>query len=203
MAIVGLGLIGYVYARLGIGRWWALGLLAASILGAAINVPIARFRGHIEAANTVISVFGVRYLVPAVITTGRTVLAVNVGGAVIPTGLAAYLVVHASLGWRALGAVAIVAVVLNRTARPVRGIGIVVPLLIPPLAAVVSAVVVGGPYQAALAYTAGTLGTLIGADLAKLPHIRKLGAPLVSIGGAGTFDGIFLTGIIAVLLAAG
>jgi len=27
------------------------------------------------------------------------------------------------------------------------------------------------------------------------------GAPVVSIGGAGTFDGVFITGIIAVLLA--
>ena len=34
-----------------------------------------------------------------------------------------------------------------------------------------------------------------------LPHVRRLGAPLVSIGGAGTFDGVFLTGILAVLLA--
>jgi len=29
----------------------------------------------------------------------------------------------------------------------------------------------------------------------------KIGAPVASIGGAGKFDGIFLTGLIAVLLA--
>jgi uncharacterized membrane protein len=34
-----------------------------------------------------------------------------------------------------------------------------------------------------------------------LDKIQGLGAPIASIGGAGTFDGIFLTGIIAVLLA--
>ena len=34
-----------------------------------------------------------------------------------------------------------------------------------------------------------------------LGQIQGLGAPIASIGGAGTFDGIFLTGIIAVLLA--
>jgi uncharacterized membrane protein len=28
-----------------------------------------------------------------------------------------------------------------------------------------------------------------------------MGAPVASIGGAGTFDGIFLTGILAVLIA--
>jgi uncharacterized membrane protein len=45
------------------------------------------------------------------------------------------------------------------------------------------------------------LGTLIGADLMNLGHLHGLAAPVASIGGAGTFDGIFLTGILAVLLA--
>ena len=45
------------------------------------------------------------------------------------------------------------------------------------------------------------MGTLIGADLLNLDKISGLGAPVASIGGAGTFDGIFLIGIMAVLLA--
>jgi len=51
------------------------------------------------------------------------------------------------------------------------------------------------------AYIAGSLGTLIGADLLNLDKVRGLGAPVASIGGAGKFDGIFLTGIVAVLFA--
>ena len=54
---------------------------------------------------------------------------------------------------------------------------------------------------AAVAYVSGSLGTLIGADLLNLGRIQGLGAPVMSIGGAGTFDGIFLTGVVAVLLA--
>ena len=46
---------------------------------------------------------------------------------------------------------------------------------------------------------AGTLSTLVGADLANLAKVRRLGAPVASIGGAGTFAGVFLAGIIAVL----
>jgi uncharacterized membrane protein len=42
---------------------------------------------------------------------------------------------------------------------------------------------------------------LIGADLLNLGIIQELGAPIASIGGAGRFDGIFMTGILAVLLA--
>ena len=53
-----------------------------------------------------------------------------------------------------------------------------------------------------IAYVSGVLGALIGADLLNLPKIPKLGAPVASIGGAGTFDGVFLSGIIAVVLAA-
>jgi uncharacterized membrane protein len=45
------------------------------------------------------------------------------------------------------------------------------------------------------------LGTLLGADLLNLGAIDDLAAPIASIGGAGTFDGIFPTGLIAVLIA--
>src|SRR5437016_638976 len=42
---------------------------------------------------------------------------------------------------------------------------------------------------------------VVGADVLNLGRIAELGAPMISIGGAGTFDGVFLTGIIAGLLA--
>ena len=74
-------------------------------------------------------------------------------------------------------------------------------MLLPPVAAALTAIVVGGPAVAALAVAAGTLGTLVGADILHLRRVRDLGADRVSIGGAGTFDGVFLTGIVAVLLA--
>jgi uncharacterized membrane protein len=57
-----------------------------------------------------------------------------------------------------------------------------------------------GQCRVVTAYVGGVLGTLIGADLLNLGKIRNLGAPIASIGGAGTFDGIFLSGFIALLL---
>jgi hypothetical protein len=73
--------------------------------------------------------------------------------------------------------------------------------LIPPLCAALVALILT-PAQAPLtAYVSGTMGTLIGADLLNLHRIAGLRAPVASIGGAGTFDGIFVTGIVAVLLA--
>ena len=84
------------------------------------------------------------------------------------------------------------------------GLGIAVPALLPGLFAVATARLLHPAAIAGLAYVAGTLGTLAGADLANpanLAKVRRTGAPVVSIGGAGTFDGVFLAGIIAVLLA--
>ena len=76
---------------------------------------------------------------------------------------------------------------------------IAVPTLLPGVFAAAVALVMHPAAVAALAYAGGTL---IGADLMNLRKTPKLGAPVVSIGGAGTFDGVFVTGIIAVLLAA-
>lgn len=84
-------------------------------------------------------------------------------------------------------------------ARPVPGPGIAVPPLLPGLLAVVTAGVLHPAAIAGLAYVAGTLGTLAGADLANLRKMRRPGASAASIGGAGTFAGVFLAGIIAVL----
>ena len=83
--------------------------------------------------------------------------------------------------------------------------GIGIPIFIPPLVAAGAALLLARPeVQPHTAYIGGSIGTLIGADLLHLatPRTRKvLDAPIMSIGGAGTFDGIFLTGILAVLLA--
>ena len=72
----------------------------------------------------------------------------------------------------------------------------------PPILAALLSVVVAYSYAPVVAYISGTLGTLIGADLLNLKKIGDLGAPVASIGGTGTFDGIFLNGILPVLLSA-
>jgi uncharacterized membrane protein len=131
----------------------------------------------------------------------RTIVAVNVGGAVVPTLLSLYLLVKRRLFGPGLVAVAVVAGVVHAMASPVRGVGISVPVFIPPLVAAVTAMLVARRAAPAVAYVGGSLGTLIGADLMNLGAIHGLGVPVASIGGAGTFDGIFLTGIVAVLLA--
>jgi uncharacterized membrane protein len=95
----------------------------------------------------------------------------------------------------------IMTVFIHMMARSVKGIGIDVPALLPPIMAAFLALMIAPQSAPMLAYISGTLGSLIGAELLNLKKIPSLGTPLASIGGAGTFDGIFLTGIISVLLA--
>jgi uncharacterized membrane protein len=129
-----------------------------------------------------------------------TVIAVNLGSAVIPTLLSLYLLVKHRLYARGLMGIAIVAAVSYIKATPVRGLGIAVPFLILPLIAAGVALLLSRKLAPPLAYISGSLGILIGADLLNLNKIQGLGVPIASIGGAGTFDGIFLTSIVAVLL---
>jgi len=75
------------------------------------------------------------------------------------------------------------------------------PIFLAPLTSAILALIIDPAHAAQLAYISGVLGVLIGADILQLKAIEDLGAPIASIGGAGTFDGIFMTGIIAVLLA--
>jgi uncharacterized membrane protein len=205
VALLQVGIFSYVFDRLGISSGVALTLLLVSLIGSAVNLPVARFRNQVVQVRRTVSVFGVQYIVP-MLTRRSTTIAVNVGGALVPAGVSGYLIVHDRIGWQALAAVIVVGALVHLVARPVPGLGIAVPALLPGVFAALVAValdtVAGHPLAVAgLAYAGGTLGTLLGADLVNLPKVRRLGAPVVSIGGAGTFDGVFITGIIAVLLA--
>lgn len=200
-AFVQVGVLSYAYEKVGVHRYYVFALLLASLLGSYINIPVAEVPAKEVVSGQLIEFFGMRYVVPVVQNWARTVIAINVGGAVVPVLLSIYLIIRNRLGLRAVLAVVFVATVVHTLAQPVKGLGIAVPTLIPPLAAALTAWIVARRSAPALAYVAGSLGTLIGADLMNLSLIQGLGAPIASIGGAGTFDGIFLTGIIAVLVA--
>jgi uncharacterized membrane protein len=201
VGLLEVGILGYAYEKLGIDRRYISALLMLSLLGSYVNIPIAELRAEPMVAGREVVFFGMRYVIPEVVEWPRTILAVNLGGAVIPTLLSAYLVVKHALYGRALIGVVVVTALVHRLARPVPGVGIAVPTLVPPLAAAAVALLLSRGTAPALAYIAGSMGTLIGGDLLNLGKIQGLGAPVASIGGAGTFDGVFLTGIIAVLLA--
>ena len=201
IVVVEIGLLEYAYEKMGINRRYIFTLLLLSLLGSYVNIPVAELPEEQVLSGEEIIFFGMRYVIPFVQEWPRTIVAVNVGGAVIPTLLSLYLLVQNRLYGRGLAGVAIVAGIVYWLAQPIRGVGIAVPMFIPPVIAASTALLLTREAAPALAYIAGSLGTLIGADLLNLDKLQGLGAPVASIGGAGTFDGIFLTGILAVLLA--
>jgi uncharacterized membrane protein len=199
--MIEVGILGYAYQTIGINRRYVFLLLLMCFWGSYINIPIYQLPPEIIRSGGQVIFFGIPYVVPTVTQWPGTIIAVNVGGAVIPTILSIYLIVKNQLFSTALIGVAVVSVVVHWLAHPVPGLGIAEPLLGPLVAATIVAMLLSTKYAPALAYISGTLGTLIGADLLNLGKIQGLGAPVASIGGAGTFDGIFTTGILAVLLA--
>jgi uncharacterized membrane protein len=196
-----LGALRYAYLSLGVSSGTAMRLLVGSLIGSYFNIPVAVLPGKEVMSNRVVDYFGMQYVVPVVQNWPGTVIAVNVGGAVIPTAMSIYLLAKHDLWTKGLIATAIVAAIIHWLATPVQGVGIAVPVFMPAVITAIVAVLLSREEAAALAYIGGGLGTLIGADITNLDKVQGLGAPVASIGGAGTFDGIFLTGILAVLLA--
>ena len=196
------------FQRLGIPPAVAYILFLISLFGSFANIPIAEERSYVPVVRLKeVRFFGIPYPVPYFeLEEQKIIIAVNVGGALVPLSVVLYEVMRLfSLGEgkilvNLILAVLISAVVSHILSRPVRGVGIAIPTFIPPLVAVFLAFLFGGDYKPLIAYASGTMGVLIGADLMNWGRLKHLGAPMVSIGGAGTFDGIFLAGVIAVLL---
>jgi len=201
VTLLEIGILSSAYRRLGLPPRVALLVLLASLVGSYLNIPVARLPEAHVVVRAFVDAFGMSYLVPQAVDWPGTIIAVNVGGALIPALLSIYLVVADRLYLEAAVATAIVAVVVHMLAAPIQGVGISVPIFWPPVLAAAAALVLSRRYAAPLAYVAGSIGVLIGADLTNLDKLQGLGAPVASIGGAGTFDGVFLAGVVAVLLS--
>jgi uncharacterized membrane protein len=200
-ALIQVGILRYAYMRLGVSSQVALLLLFASLLGSYLNIPVAELPEQHILSGQDVDFFGVLYRVPVVVDWPGTVIAINVGGALIPTLVSLYLLARNQLWGLGILATACVAALCHWLAQPVPGLGIALPTFVPAIGTAIVAWLLSRRYAAPLAYIGGSLGTLIGADLLNLDKIQGLGAPVASIGGAGTFDGIFVTAILAVLIA--
>lgn len=201
LAFVQLGLLTIAFDKLGLSPSAAFTLLFASLFGSAINLPLFSIKS--EASEQPLpkqlwQLLRQQHL----IFEGKTIIAINVGGCLIPIAFSVYLFMNTDISIiNALLGIIFVAIISHLTSRPVAGLGIGMPIFIAPLSAAMAAIIIDPQHSAPLAYVSGTIGVIIGADLLRIKDIKRLGTPLASIGGAGTFDGIFITGIVAVLLA--
>jgi len=186
--LIQISIVGAAFAKLGISPKVALIIIFLSLLGSAINIPIIRREIY----------GGWTFSLSPSITTEQ-VISMNLGGAIIPLFLCIYLSPKAPLRATVISTL-IMIIVAKMLTRVVPGVGFTLPAFIPPLVAASFALILAHRNPAPVAYISGVLGTLIGADLLNLHKIEAIGAPMVSIGGAGVYDGIYLVGIISVLL---
>lgn len=194
------GLVSLSVEKLGLTPGFAFLLLFGSLISSGINIPLFTIRAGAVEPYPERRYYGL-LRPPRREFTGQTLIAINLGGAVIPILFSLYLLNISGLNLLDLMiAISLVTVVCYFMSRPIMGLGIGMPILIAPLTAAVVSLIINMEQSPPLAYISGTLGVLIGADLLRLKDIRKLATPFASIGGAGSFDGIFLTGLIAVLL---
>ena len=198
--LVQINIVTFAFIEIGIPNHYIFMALLATLLGSFINIPLKKIPQEDRVSQETIRYFGFTYIIP-VRKRGETTLAVNVGGAVIPALISIYLLLKTDLYFAVFIATLIMTAATFKLARPMKGVGIVLPFFAPPILAALISWAVTYTHVPVVAYISGTLGTLLGADILNLKKIGNLGAPVASIGGAGTFDGIFLNGILAVLLS--
>jgi len=201
IALLEIGVIQTAYHKLGMSHRAISLLLMLTIFGSYVNIPIGEVSASRLIHDSIVVVNGIAYVVPNVRSAGHTIIAINLGGALIPILLSGYLLMRVGGVAQAIVATLIVALAVHHFSRLVPGVGIAVPTLVPGVLAAISAMILSRARRAVVAYVAGAMGCLLGADILNLGALARLQAPVASIGGAGTFDGVFVSGIIAVLLA--
>jgi uncharacterized membrane protein len=200
IVLVSMGAIGVAFQKLGMSSATGIMFFFLSLIGGMINIPIQEKTIETSQSNSEISglhsfFYGVK---PDFLT--KQILAINLGGCILPVLLCLYLLPRAPI-MPTIICTLIMIVVAKVIARPTPGIGIALPAFIPPIiSAILALLFVGRASAPAVAYISGVMGVLIGADLLNIRTIQKFGRGVMSIGGAGVFDGIYLVGIIAVLI---
>jgi uncharacterized membrane protein len=202
------------FEQVGFDHWHASLAVFGSIFGSLINIPL-----HKEAIS---SYPGWYISLAGIFSRGFTThfhpfyLVINLGGAIIPLIISVHLVLARRVSaLKGIVGVLIVTILTYHLATPEPNLGIVLPFWITPALAAICGLLLARGYQGApaLAYISGSIGTLLGADIMNLltPGVIPVLSPkgglasrqmVLSIGGAGVFDGIFLTGILAVIFAA-
>lgn len=185
------------FEKLGISPEITLLILFLILVGSAINIPLTKKKITYAEERRFFGLFRSPKI-------EQHFLALNLGGAVIPLLISFYFIF---LGWQrginlepVLIAIVLMIIISKFLARLIPGRGVVLPFLAPPIFSAVLAMIFTPNFAAPTAFISGVIGVLIGADILNLRSARRYGGVL-SIGGAGVFDGIFLVGVVASLLA--
>ncbi len=197
---ISLNIFGAAFRKLGFPPEYSVYFLFLSLPCSYLNIPIKKVRSRISIISDKASDTLRSGLAASSIKTYSTTIAINLGGAVIPIIMSVFLSTMAN-PVEILSGILVLTIIIHKIARPVKGSGMAIHALLPPILAAFVAIIISPQNAPIIAYISGTFGCILGIDILNLKKIPDLGVPLVSIGGAGTFDAIFMTGIISVLLA--
>ncbi|HDN98157.1 MAG TPA: DUF1614 domain-containing protein [bacterium] len=195
--IIHIEIIKIALSKIGIPPTLAFLILLASLIGSMINIPVYSKEAVLIPPEREIFFLFRPFGMPEIHT--KQIIAINLGGCIIPLLLCLYLIRKAPF-LPTFFATIISIVVCFKLSKVVPGVGITIPAFIPPIVSVILAYILSPENKIPVAYISGVLGVLIGADILNLPALSKYPG-VMSIGGAGVYDGIFLVGIFSVLLA--
>ncbi|MDP3564754.1 MAG: DUF1614 domain-containing protein [Methanoregula sp.] len=205
-----LGMIGAAFTKLGLSWISAIIVVLLMLFGSTVNIPLYRIkRDMVRMSPDTTAVFGSGSPWQAD-PVWETIVSINLGGAILPVCISLYLLYQAmsvtstSLMIPVGVGILIVAFITYVATRPVPGVGLGVPLIIPALTALLMGMLLfggAGIPATVVAFVSGTIGTLLGGNIARLYRVRDLEVPEMSIGGTGTFSAIFICCILPALIA--
>ncbi len=186
-------IISFGFERLGFSPEATFLILLLILIGSAINIPLTK-KKTVYAERPYF--FGL-FKKPQMEKQGITI---NLGGAIIPVCLSTFFLTKIPLE-PVLIATVLMIIISRHLSRIIPGRGIALPAFVPPIFSALFALILAPGFAAPTAFVSGVLGVLIGADISNLKKVQRISPGMLSIGGAGVFDGIFLVGIVSVFLA--
>jgi len=197
-----------VLISIGINPLLALTLTLGSLLTSYINITVAEitYYAPFTPFSDLMKLFPIPIIMQRV---DKLFLELNVGGAIIPVAVSIYLILTYLINNTAVMAFFIMSLIISSfinwlDSRVIPGIGVALPTALPVLLTLTFTLIATILFHAnplGFSYSLGSLSTLIGADLLNIGRVVRSMRGYVAIGGAGVFDGIYITGLASLVLA--
>ncbi len=197
-----------VLVSIGIQPLLALTLTLGSLLTSYVNIMIAEVTYYMPFApfTDLIKFFPIPIIIQRI---DKLFLEVNVGGAIIPIVISIYLITEYLMKnvvviVAFMASLAISSLIIWQSSRIIPNIGITLPTSLPVLLTLIFTLIATTLLHAnplAFSYSLGSLSTLLGADILNMRRVIRTMRGYVSIGGAGVFDGIYITSLMSLILA--
>jgi len=185
-------IVSFGFEKLGFSPEATLLILLLILLGSVINIPLTKKKRIYVQRPYFFGLFKKQEI-------EHQGISINLGGAIIPISLSAFFLTKIPLE-PVLITTILMMIISYSLARIIPGRGIALPAFVPPVFSALFALILAPGFTAPTAFVSGVLGTLIGADILNLKRVQRISPGMLSIGGAGVFDGIFLVGIVSVFL---